>query len=189
MPAICQGCWLSLCVLDSAKHTSVHIRMNVAKEPAANQRTIACRENVHIAVGELGLYCSGESSRICEELEECRRAVVGCNTIDNDLLAAVTPVNDHQLAAAITGVFIPTAFCGQPDRLHPCPACGQPVAGRAPIEMARPQAIRTMVTVLHAGKARSARNILSALEAREALLAEPSMGAAPVYLLTERLVA
>jgi hypothetical protein len=45
-------------------------------------------------------------------------------------------VNDHQLAAALARVLIPAALGGKSDRPHGGATGGQPVARRAPVEMA-----------------------------------------------------
>src|SRR5262249_6019052 len=107
---------------------------------------------------------------------------VGGDPVDHELVAHGAAMDEHQLAVALTGVLVPSVLGGQPKRLHCRPAARQPIAGDPPIQVARPQAVGAVISILHSGDRRLACHIHSAVAAAESLLARTSAAAASVCL-------
>jgi len=86
------------------------------------------------------------------------RIVIGGDAVHGKASTFDTLVNQHQLASLFPPILVSAVFHGQPDRLHLPFAGGQPVPCGNQIEMTRPQAVWTMVAVVHTREKMRARD-------------------------------
>lgn len=113
---------------------------------------------------------SANLHRASEDLHDRCGTIIGRNAIDHHLRTDRAAMDEHQLAVKLAGILVSTALDRQPDRLHRRTAAGQAVARDPPIEMARPQAVWAVITILHARKRGIAGHIQVAMAAGESLL-------------------
>jgi hypothetical protein len=94
--------------------------------------------------------------------------VVVCrDAIDRKVAAVLAAMDDHQLTLIIARVLLAPAFERQPDRFHARLTGRQPIARRVQIEMARGQAVRTVIAIIHARQRDLCRDEVAAVHAHK----------------------
>ena len=112
-----------------------------------------------------------------EQVVEQDRIIVTSDAVDRKLSARGTAVDQHQFTLFLGLVTLECVFHGQPDRFH-APATGrQAVAGFSLVQVARPQAVRTMVAVVHPGNLTVQAHHCAAVGAFEFVLSITPVGA------------
>ena len=75
--------------------------------------------------------------------------VIRRDTIEGELAAILTAMNDHQLALIEARVLFALPLQRQADRFHARLAGREPIARRVQIEVTRGQAVRAVITIVH----------------------------------------
>jgi hypothetical protein len=157
--------------------------MELAKQPFRYQVGIARGKHGHAYTVELSLARGAGLGRAIEDLHNCRGAIIGRYPIDRHLGANSAAMDEHQFATTLAGIFVAAALDRQPNRLHRRAAARQPVACNPPVEVARPQAIWAVITILHTCKRGIAGYIQVAMAANEPSLVSAAAITACVCLV------
>ncbi len=96
----------------------------------------------------LTTWCKG----IIEHCHDRFRVIVSGNAVDGEGLAFEAFMDQHQLAARLGPVLVPARLHRQADGLHRCLASRQAIAGGEQVQVAGPQAVGTVIPVIHPGE-------------------------------------